>query len=87
MTLRRLYSRVRRACRHSGVVCLLRRRHIVRRIPMGHRCRECRRASGDYEDFGLTGGYVHPLRKLFTREHGGALTRTSAWSEAKRGGW
>lgn len=85
MSLRKFYSRVRRFFRHSGGICVVRGKHKTKRLPLGHRCLVCRRAAADYEDFGLTGGYVDPLRTLYSRKNGGEITQTSAYEPGPRG--
>jgi len=60
--------------------CWLRDRHNPVRHPLGgFRCADCGRAGLDLEEMGFDGGaYVATVRRTFSREHGGSVTR-EAW--------
>lgn len=76
------YRRVLRLPVSLGLRCLARGRHNGARHPLGgRRCRDCGLAGSDFADLNeLHGsGRVSPLRKLFTREHGGTVTRSDEW--------
>lgn len=67
--------------------CLIRNHHSPSRHPLGgFRCADCGQVGADLEEMGFTdGGYVTPVRRVFSREQG-EFTRTMAW-EADRWGW
>jgi len=60
--------------------CLVRGHHHAERYVLGgFRCRECGAVGGDLDEMGFTnGGYVAPLRRVYSRQHG-TVTRTDSW--------
>jgi hypothetical protein len=66
--------------------CLVRNRHNPARHPLGgFKCTDCGAAGADLEDMGFSGGgYVLPMRRLFSRDRG-EFTRTVSWEPSKRG--
>jgi len=68
--------------------CLFRTSHNPVRHPLGgFRCVECGFVGADLGEMGFAdGGYVLPMRRLFSRGRG-ELTRTMAWDPSQRGGW
>lgn len=67
--------------------CLVRGHHNPERHPLGgFRCLDCGEAGADYDEMGFHGtGYVNPLRKIFSRDNGGTLTRTRHYEPSRRG--
>ena len=66
--------------------CLVRSSHNPVRHPLGgFRCADCGFVGADLEEMGFSdGGYVLPVRRLFSRRRG-ELTRTMAWEPSPRG--
>jgi hypothetical protein len=66
--------------------CLLRNRHSPLRHPLGgFRCAECGQVGADLEEMGFSdGGYVLPVRRVFSRDRG-EFTRTMAWESGPKG--
>jgi hypothetical protein len=66
--------------------CLLRAQHNPVRHPLGgFRCLDCSYVGADLEEMGFAdGGYVLPIRRLFSRNHR-EYTRTMAWEPSRRG--
>jgi len=64
--------------------CRLRNRHQPSRHYLGgFKCAECGAVGVDLEDMGFEGGgYVPPLRRLFSREHG-EVTRDASWDTGR----
>jgi hypothetical protein len=63
----------------------LRRRHNPVRHPLGgFRCADCGEAGADLEQMGFDGGYVRPMRRVFSRERS-EFTRTMSWDPSPRG--
>lgn len=76
----------------ARIICFMRGVHVgARRHPLGGwRCEECGFAGASLADmgFGREAGYVNQTRKVFSREGGGTVTRTSAWAPTESGrGW
>jgi hypothetical protein len=72
--------------RRYGVRCRLGGQHNPFRVPMGLRCYDCKSALEDLDEAGiLDGAYVSPVRRLYSREHGGSITKTEAWEPTRRG--
>ncbi len=66
--------------------CLMKNQHNPSRHPLGgFRCHDCGYTGADLEEMGFSdGGYVLPVRRLFSRRRG-ELTRTAAWEPSSRG--
>jgi hypothetical protein len=67
--------------------CVLRGRgHNPERFPLGgFKCRDCGQAGADLDEMGFVqGGYVLPVRRIFSREDGGTFTRTASWEKERR---
>jgi hypothetical protein len=64
--------------------CFVRNQHHPGRHPLGgFKCVDCGTAGADLGDMGFDGqGYVAPLRRIFSREHG-QLTRTTSWDTGR----
>jgi hypothetical protein len=60
--------------------CLVRGHHSAgRHVLGGFRCRECGAVGGDLDEMGFRdGGYVAPMRRVYSRKHG-TVTRTDSW--------
>ena len=73
----------------ARLVCLVRGVHVgARRHPLGGwRCEDCGFAGQDLAEmgFGIDAGYVNQVRKVFSRERGGGVVRTSSWEPTGRG--
>lgn len=71
--------------------CFFRGTHReAKRHPLGGwRCGECGFAGEDLEamGYGREAGYVNTVRKVFSRQNNGEITRTSAFEQSKRGMW
>jgi hypothetical protein len=65
--------------------CFLRRYHDPSRHPLGgFKCAACGTVGIDLEEMGFEGGgYVPPLRRIFSREHG-EYTRVASWDTGRR---
>lgn len=59
----------------------------AKRHPVGgFSCPDCLAVGESLDDMGYLGnGYVSPVRRLYSRDNGGTLTRTGAWTETRRG--
>jgi hypothetical protein len=66
--------------------CAVRSSHNPVRHPLGgFRCVDCGFVGADLEEMGFSdGGYVMPIRRLFSRQRG-EFTRTMAWDPSHRG--
>ena len=60
--------------------CMMRGHHSATRHFMGgFRCRDCGTVGADLAEMGFEDdGYVSPMRRTYSREHG-AVTRTTSW--------
>jgi hypothetical protein len=70
----------------SWLRCLMRNRHNPVRHPLGgFKCSDCGTAGADLEEMGFSGGgYVLPIRRVFSRDRG-EFTRTMSWEPSNRG--
>lgn len=61
----------------AKVVCLFKHHDPRRAGPLGgFRCGRCGKVGGDLHDLGFIGeSYVNPVRRKFSREHGGSIER------------
>jgi hypothetical protein len=66
--------------------CFLRNRHNPVRHPLGgFKCSDCGEVGADLEQMGFdNGGYVLPVRRIFSRERS-EFTRTMSWEPSARG--
>ena len=66
--------------------CFVRNHHNPTRHPLGgFRCADCGEAGADLDQMGFVGGgYVLPVRRIFSRDRG-ELTRTMAWEPSAKG--
>ena len=66
--------------------CFFRNQHNPVRHPLGgFRCLECGHVGADLEEMGyVDGGYVMPVRRVFSRTRG-EFTRTMSWEPSGRG--
>jgi hypothetical protein len=66
--------------------CFFRNQHNPVRHPLGgFRCLECGQVGADLEEMGyVDGGYVMPVRRVFSRTRG-EFTRTMSWEPSGRG--
>ena len=64
--------------------CLVRGHHSAERYLLGgFRCRECGAVGGDLTEMGFeNGGYVPPMRRVFSRQHR-SLTVTDSWDTGR----
>jgi len=67
-------------------LCYLRHHHNPVRHPLGgFKCADCGEAGADLEQMGFVdGGYVMPIRRVFSRNHG-EFTRTGSWEPSAKG--
>jgi len=71
------------------ISCFLRQQHAaepartVNRGQSAFTCSRCGAALQDLDEAGYGSGYIHPLRRLYDREHG-VITRTSSWDTERR---
>lgn len=65
--------------------CWFRERHNPVRHPLGgFKCADCGTAGDDLDAMGFTGGgYVAPIRKTYSREWEGGVTRSSDWPKER----
>lgn len=73
----------------ARIKCAIRGLHDpLERHPLGGwRCGECATPCGDFHDAGYVGGsHINPMRKLYSRDHGGTLERFSIF-DSERKGW
>ena len=70
----------------ASLRCFLRNHHDPVRHPLGgFKCSHCGQVGADLEQMGFdNGGYVLPVRRLFSRNHG-EFTRTISWEPSARG--
>ena len=74
----------------AALACFARGRHEPKRQALsGFRCLDCEKPGESLDEMGFTGGgYVPVLRKLYSRDNGGTLVRTDAWTPTQSGrGW
>jgi hypothetical protein len=66
--------------------CFFRNQHNPVRHPLGgFRCLECGHVGADLDEMGyVDGGYVMPVRRVFSRQRG-EFTRTMSWEPSGRG--
>jgi hypothetical protein len=66
--------------------CFFRSQHNPVRHPLGgFKCLECGHVGADLEEMGyVDGGYVLPVRRVFSRTRG-EFTRTMSWEPTGRG--
>jgi hypothetical protein len=64
--------------------CRMRGHHRTGRYPLGgFRCRDCGAAGENLDEMGFEdGGYVAPMRRLYSRENS-TFTRTSSWDTGR----
>src|SRR5712692_4640301 len=82
----------RRSSRHRGGFmiawfrCFVRNHHNPVRHPLGgFKCADCGEAGADLEQMGFAdGGYVMPIRRVFSRDRG-EFTRTGSWEPSAKG--
>ena len=69
----------------AWIRCLVRRHHDpVRHVLGGFKCSACGAVGADLDEMGFEGeGYVPPLRRIFSREHG-EYTRVASWDTGRR---
>jgi hypothetical protein len=67
-------------------LCYLRHHHNPVRHPLGgFKCADCGEAGADLEQMGFVdGGYVMPIRRVFSRDRG-EFTRTGSWEPSAKG--
>jgi hypothetical protein len=70
----------------AWIRCYLRNHHNPARHPLGgFKCSDCGEAGADLEQMGFVGsGYVMPVRRVFSRDHG-EFTRTGSWEPSAKG--
>jgi hypothetical protein len=68
----------------AWLYCRMRGHHSAARHPLGgFRCKDCGAVGEDLNEMGFTGdGYVPPMRRIYSREHG-TVTRTSSWDTGR----
>ena len=66
--------------------CLVRHHHNPVRHPLGgFKCADCGEAGADLDQMGFVGGgYVPPVRRIFSRDHC-EFTRTMSWEPSAKG--
>src|SRR6185369_4235564 len=80
----------RRGSREAPMIarflCYLRHHHNPVRHPLGgFKCSDCGEAGADLEQMGFVdGGYVMPIRRVFSRDRG-EFTRTGSWEPSAKG--
>lgn len=75
--------------RRNGIRCALRGHHDPgRHFLGGYWCRACGLTGADLDDMGtMDGGSVTKVRRVYSRDNGGMLTRTDAWEANTKGEW
>jgi hypothetical protein len=70
----------------ARLLCYFRHHHNPVRHPLGgFKCSDCGEAGADLEQMGFVGGgYVMPVRRVFSRDRG-EFTRTVSWEPSAKG--
>lgn len=70
----------------AWVRCLWRNVHNPVRFPLGgFKCADCGAVGADLEEMGFVGGgYVLPVRRIFSRDNR-AFTQTTSWEPSSKG--
>jgi hypothetical protein len=70
----------------ARIRCMFRNQHNPTRHPLGgFRCVDCGHVGSDLEEMGFAdGGYVLPIRRLFSRERN-EFTRTISYEPSAKG--